>query len=752
MKKGAEEMNEFRNVISELKQIFKKDEKERLKEILKKEQLFKLYLFINTLLDTFRKEYIAYDQKRMDLVARISTEWTKWGIGMDFLESVIFPYLKIAVIHQFLNLSEQIDIQRTNYQVFILPQLKEDIILNSQKLKEYKVKFKVSLNGNEYDTDNPLDLAICSAKDILKDFYELDNSLFKNLESIRLEKKSPQYYFIHVPEADIGVHSLYAVIEGIVRNAVKHGERKGTLIVKLIFCETYEEVKKLFIPVENKDIEKKEDYYYLLITCSFDLIKNDLDKKLWNFFKQGIITETGEIQPENWGIKEIKISAGYFAGVGLEAVDTPNFDFLMVGRTRKEVWEDEKERLAYCIKLQKPRYLLIFSSNEDVKGRAKEFERYGIKVISEIKELKEKTWDYEILYVDKNKTEEFEKNIEEEDKMRLPQRVVYADETEDINWNQNPSKIILGIYDKWLEVWKRNKSLRSIKGMFYSETINVEKKTDYQDFKLYKKDMFTDFLTDMIKTQTRETKIVLAQHKTVSSIESLKSEVKKQILFYQQGTARDKFFSMFSNILAGHSGDNFGVNLLMRKFIESGLLKVLIIDERITQSVVNKMAPEEGPNIHFLDKLAWMGIFVASGVDFESGKESLDFVEKRGNTWDENLKKFLRVEIRKDGCIEVTGGEYKERTKDIDIFFIHQTKFNEIYNKLRMESKEELVKIWKEKIPYIIVHSGRGKPKGEKPKNTTFVGYSLLQNYVVNEPSKFYLVQMALGAKEEENG
>jgi hypothetical protein len=49
----------------------------------------------------------------------------------------------------------------------------------------------------------------------------------------------------------------------------------------------------------------------------------------------------------------------------------------------------------------------------------------------------------------------------------------------------------------------------------------------------------------------------------------------------------------------------------------------------------------------------------------------------------------------------------------------------------------------------VIVHSGRGKTEGDIPERTPFLEYSTVEKYVLNEPSKFYLVQIARNVKGE---
>jgi hypothetical protein len=83
-----------------------------------------------------------------------------------------------------------------------------------------------------------------------------------------------------------------------------------------------------------------------------------------------------------------------------------------------------------------------------------------------------------------------------------------------------------------------------------------------------------------------------------------------------------------------------------------------------------------------------------------------------------------------------------------DILLIHATKLKEIAQKLG-KNAEELISDLKTQHKRVIVHSGRGRTKADVPRNAPFLEYSIVQRYVTQEPSKFYLVQIALNARED---
>jgi hypothetical protein len=110
---------------------------------------------------------------------------------------------------------------------------------------------------------------------------------------------------------------------------------------------------------------------------------------------------------------------------------------------------------------------------------------------------------------------------------------------------------------------------------------------------------------------------------------------------------------------------------------------------------------------------------------------------------------FDEIENTKDNKIYkiIEKGKNNEEVHiPIHILLIHATKLNEIAKAYNMSNNGLVDKI-KKAIPYVIVHSGRGKTKGDIPSNAPFIEYSTIQRYLLQQPSKFFLVQIALSAK-----
>lgn len=713
-----------------------------IKELTANLEILKARTFIDALINEARKRYGLYQQRRMDLVARLSTEWPEWGIGLEFNINIILPFINNSILQHFINLSDNLDLAKTKYAIYVI---------NSNKgvdnLEDCRLKIKAE---NEEVTDL-VNLTVLSC---------IQN--YDPEAGIRFSYPNLDPFLVRMLDGDIGVQALYTVMEGIIRNAAKHGEeveKQEGLEVKVVFCEDWSIVSKLL--KSPPQVTRREDYFYnLLVSCNVDTLKNakdngrtikingqdkPLDEGLNDLLDKEIIDETGRIEPTAWGFKELKIASAFVAGEGLEAVNEPNPHFIKIAKTEK-LWQDGKERLVYCLKLQKPRYVLVWTY--EIPDNSREFERYGIRFTTDL----HTNLDYDFLYIIEGKEGDYN-SLDDKEKVKLPQRVIKESQRKFKDFGNFKNKkdfenLILSLYDEWLEIMRGKKSLKNL-----ITTIGLEgnSSSKWSSINISGLEILSTLcaknkiLRRVNSNTTNEEYIYLLHHmkllKDSHENERIKKHLDSSCWYYQYGSGRDPFFTFLTSITP--EDNSFLANLVIRQFIETAIMRILIIDERIAQSLIGKQAPEEG--VALLEKLYWLGVKVTSSIKVEGdSKPFLEFVSLKENEKRE-YEQFIVLIIEKEGIIK--------NVEDIDILFIHQTKFNDIFKHLRESgieiSKEDLIRKWKEKIKFIIVHSGRGKSAGEKPENVPFLEYSTVQKYMLYEPSKFYLTQIALATKEE---
>ena len=149
--------------------------------------------------------------------------------------------------------------------------------------------------------------------------------------------------------------------------------------------------------------------------------------------------------------------------------------------------------------------------------------------------------------------------------------------------------------------------------------------------------------------------------------------------------------------------------------IENGLLRIGIADERVAGSGVLKT------DDYYKDLKAAGIVFIKSFFGFE-----LDYVYG-------NKEEYIRIE---------NAGENKKSF--IDILIVHQGILDKITNMSKDKIEEELSNL-KEKIPFIFVTSGRGRPD-EVPDGVKFVPFGIIESTLLQRPhSKLLLIKQLLG-------
>lgn len=152
--------------------------------------------------------------------------------------------------------------------------------------------------------------------------------------------------------------------------------------------------------------------------------------------------------------------------------------------------------------------------------------------------------------------------------------------------------------------------------------------------------------------------------------------------------------------------------------LENGLLRIGIADERVAGSKVLKT------DDYYKDLKAAGIVFIKNFFGFE-----LDYAY--GN---KEIKKEIKTETASD----------LKKDSIIDILVVHQGILDKIPNMSKAKIEEELSNL-KEKIPFIFVTSGRGRPD-EVPDGVKFVPFGIIVSTLLQRPhSKLLLIKQLLG-------
>jgi hypothetical protein len=236
-------------------------------------------------------------------------------------------------------------------------------------------------------------------------------------------------------------------------------------------------------------------------------------------------------------------------------------------------------------------------------------------------------------------------------------------------------------------------------------------------------------------------KIAILRH---VGVEETKVYVQKRgvIIYHQYATYSDSFFSFLCSIDPQELGP-----LFVRQLVESAALNVLVIDERVAQVAISRGVPDKSGSLRLDEALYWMGIYVAGLVLVPGEKGDVEFKYVDDQYLEDGKSRLQKVDVRS----LINGEPYRiEDNFTVNLVLIHATKLKDIAKEIGMSSEDlvEKLKGVENGRRYVIVHSGRGKTREDIPPNAPFLEYSVIQRHIIQEPSKFFLVQIALSAKE----
>jgi len=727
-----------------------------IKNALKRAPTWENLLFLYKIKEASHKELSYYRQKKEDFIARVATDWPKWGCGLDFFTFFIQPLFRNPFLWHFINLSDgialsQLQIKYGYMSRNIVKWVEPKILIENENNKKNKK------NKKTIKSPDLVDHAIALMEEI-----EINGLKFKSTQQIQNFKS----FLVQTRDADIGVQAFFSFLEGVIRNAAKHRIRSAkevNLEVRIVLCQDAKTLRQLFYNhSELPSVPKDEKYIYVIVSVNTDMLKvngrdrtiqeGGRDKLLIDFMKEKfqseIINESGEITPSNWGLKEMKICAAFLSGTEIEKVNSKEPNYIWITKAPPKIWDDRNGRFAYILRFEKPRYVLVIVNNDGNPTGLHKWEQQGIKAIK-LEEIKNVSLDYDFLYLDESV--EIPKRI---NPVSLPQRQIKGN----INIGSfKPLEFLYQVYDLHLQQVTKQRKFKVVisfdncsKAEAWTTWWSKNKENNLQNVTLEFPTSGRD-IDDHMQKDDEFRKIGILRHRGIKSLEPLSRLKNSDKLYYQESVSyADLFFSFLSNVTPNHLG-----GLIIRQLMESTIMNVLVIDERIAKALTNaEVNDATDEKIKLEEKLYWMGIYVANSV--KTGKKQFNYIDIK--KYENNRKKYraqnrAQMRMKSIDFYDIVNTNSKlnmfnmEDDIPIHILLIHLTRLNEIARALGI-SNNELVENIKKVIPYVIVHSGKGKTKGDIPTNTPFLEYSTVQRYVLQQPSKFFLVQTALSAKE----
>jgi hypothetical protein len=312
-----------------------------------------------------------YLQQRMDYIAQISTEMPTWSSSVWFLSDLMKRFYMQTHLLEYIGKSEGLGAKNWNE-----TQDKGKIVI------KIKIKDKNDPDGKYIISDKPHELS-------------------SNMNDFQLA----------IPGGIVGLHAFYTILENIIRNSAKHNWNKDSpgnpdnLKITIEFENNTEKEFVTFtifdnvsdnnVKCENENNEKSNG------KCKNTV--EHLHDKMNNIFSSDFINESGKLKKENWGLAEMRISAGYlnlkdYQDIGFHKVNTHN------NRKQNEASiieaipqkQNGKDRLAYRFEVPKPKELLIIGDPDLKKEHEDILKKSSIYVEGE---LEDRPYEHEIIVI-----------------------------------------------------------------------------------------------------------------------------------------------------------------------------------------------------------------------------------------------------------------------------------------------------------------------------------------------------------------
>lgn len=275
----------------------------------------------------FDARYILkYLQQRQDFLAAISTEWPNWINSAFLMGDVMKWFLMQKNLLDNIAASEKLTAHKyrkknlydIRFHLFLCPEDKW-----AEKCKTLQERYKQIMNNNK----NHIILYTKGDKEI--SCLDKDPSL-------------------GILGGIIGYHAFYIILENIIRNAAKHSYLKYRKNHLDIIIEILDD------PGDKIGINMRGQKLLAYLFRIYDNVSkiDDADKEkvlLWNKAKdngmdgindklgRSFIDETGALKKEDWGLAELKISAGYLQNRDVIHIGDKNE--MIYGKVKKSLKE-----------------------------------------------------------------------------------------------------------------------------------------------------------------------------------------------------------------------------------------------------------------------------------------------------------------------------------------------------------------------------------------------------------------------------
>ena len=704
--------------------------------------------------------FISYLQERQDFIATVCTDYVPYYSTVNFKD---FIYDELNPDCRSIRHPDVVGLKTDNILLKFIAQ--------SESLTR-EFEYEKDENGNEL-------------KDKVKDYKKEDKNIiikFGKFNGINAKEKDSEgfndleamrKFEFSLPGGNVGRQAFFSIVENIIRNSAKHGNRKVNNLELIIDIYDKNNLPDNLKNYADYDEIKNDELYIITITDNTTdntKVVKDLTNEEKGALYENYIDEQGKLLETNKGIKEIRISACYLRGIAVTDEEeyqkssqqkTPILQLFSTAPQNEErpnECKPDQDHLQYVFCVPKPQNIAFVIPDKpeiDIKECNKNLQKQHCKVFTaeQFKGEKRKNYEFIVAQTDEVKntilpyshsrilTDNFETKI----KNKFENFKVKECEKDNNGY-------LCELWEKWLE---SENELQKITIIDKGDNNQLSDK-----IQLYQNDdaaLDAGNISNFIYRYHHSSKIEYEKFKNKYYSDTFI----KQIQFIETITGNNS-----TDRLIRHEKLD---DLWYYKHLSAMQNRIAIIDERLFTKFTGIKQTELS---NLKEKSATNNVsmfFKQTNIDFytlvynESSKNfdlwGEDFDNKKDNP--HSIYKNL-AQITQCNSFNV---EFEE-SKKYDFIVIHQGLLDKIYQKFTNYEKQKVTEIlfakfskneifkYKDKntekcfLPGFLIHSGRSKPSDkDMPQRQPFIQFSALENAVSD--CKYSLVELLTHAHYE---
>ncbi len=345
-----------------------------------------------------------YIQQRMDYIATATTDFPAWRQPTMLVSGMMRQFLIQRHLLDHIAGSEGLRAYQFQNRS-LAPRQDRTIRIHIRRIKD---------NINNWANEGFLDSSVLEDKEKTVSFIR-----YGGQENSYNALKDNKDVAVAIPGGVVGQHAFYTIVENIVRNAAKHDwakvAKKNSNSSESDSGNPNKEIYNLELYIDFRDNPKDGVVEFRVWTCvtenSSKIVHAQQDTKneknviaeITKKICQCFIDSEGELRKENWGIAEMRISAGYLRNCDIADIGgLNNYERLGANNATMKIIRpvevslpDGTSALGYRFDLYKPRELLVVlpeycNPSEDVLERVnKNANQYGVWIKRESELIKE---------------------------------------------------------------------------------------------------------------------------------------------------------------------------------------------------------------------------------------------------------------------------------------------------------------------------------------------------------------------------